>query len=68
MVVNGQVFDAMGYELDGTTNQDPILGIIVINPTFDSVAEVKQANQDFDAEFSYTGGGLAELFHQVRHQ
>ncbi len=59
MVVNGQVFSAMGYELDGTTNQDPILGIIVINPTFDSVAEVKQANQDFDAEFSYTGGGIA---------
>ena len=59
MVVNGQVFDAMGYELDGTTNQDPILGIIVINPTFDSVAEVRQANQDFDAEFSYTGAGLA---------
>jgi len=59
MVVNGQVFDAMGYELDGTTNQDPILGIIVINPTFDSVSEVKQANQDFDAEFSYTGAGLA---------
>jgi hypothetical protein len=49
----------MGYELDGTTNQDPILGIIVINPTFDSVAEVKQANQNFDAEFSYTGGGIA---------
>jgi len=59
MVVNGQVFSAMGYELDGTTNQDPILGIIVINPTFDSVAEVKQANQDFDAEFEYTGGGNA---------
>ncbi len=32
MVVNGQIFSAMGYELDGTTNQDPILGIIVINP------------------------------------
>jgi len=59
MVVNGQVFDAMGYELDGTTNQDPILGIIVINPVFDSVNEVKQANQNFDAEFSYTGGGMA---------
>jgi len=59
MVVNGQVFSAMGYELDGTTNQDPILGIIVINPNFDSVSEVKQANQDFDAEFSYVGGGLA---------
>ena len=59
MVVNGQLFSAMGYELDGTTNQDPILGIIVINPNFDSVSEVKQANQNFDAEFSYVGGGLA---------
>jgi Carboxypeptidase regulatory-like domain len=59
MVVNGQLFSAMGYELDGTTNQDPILGIIVINPTFDSVEEVKQANQNFDAEFSYVGGGIA---------
>ena len=59
MVVNGQLFSAMGYELDGTTNQDPILGIIVINPTFDSVSEVKQANQTFDAEFSYVGGGIA---------
>src|SRR5450759_3392586 len=58
MVVNGQLFSAMGYELDGTTNQDPILGIIVINPTFDSVAEMKQANQNFDAEFSYVGGGM----------
>jgi hypothetical protein len=59
MISNGQMFSAMGYELDGTTNQDPILGIIVINPTFDSVAEVKQAVQDFDAEFEYTGGGVA---------
>jgi hypothetical protein len=59
MISNGQVFDTMGYELDGTTNQDPILGIIVINPTFDSIAEVKQSVQDFDAEFEYTGGGVA---------
>jgi len=59
MVVSGQLFSAMGYELDGTTNQDPILGIIVINPTFDSVSEVKQAIQNFDAEFSYVGGGVA---------
>ena len=44
MIVNGQLFDSMGYELDGTTNQDPILGIIVINPTFDSVQEVNHFN------------------------
>jgi hypothetical protein len=59
MVTNGQLFDSMGYELDGTTNQDPILGIIVINPNFDSLAEMKQASQNFDAEFEYVGGGTA---------
>ena len=59
MVQDGQLFSAMGYELDGTTNQDPILGIIVINPTFDSIAEVKQSTQNFDAEFEYVGGGVA---------
>ncbi len=57
MIISGQLFSAMGYELDGTTNQDPILGIIVINPTFDSISESKQALQNFDAEFSYVGGG-----------
>jgi outer membrane receptor protein involved in Fe transport len=56
--VNGQLFDSTGYYLDGTINQDPILGIIVINPTFDSVNEVKQSSQDYDAEFGYTGAGL----------
>ena len=59
MVVNGQNFSQMGYELDGTTNQDPILGIIVINPNIDSLAEMKQALQNFDAEFNFVGGGIA---------
>jgi hypothetical protein len=57
-MVNGRYFDSTGYELDGTVNQDPILGIIVVNPTMDSVSEVKQANQDYDSEFSYMGAGL----------
>ena len=39
------------YTLDGTDNQDPILGIIVINPNSDSMAEAKIATQNFDAEF-----------------
>ncbi len=56
--VNGQPFYATGYYLDGTVNQDPILGIIVINPTFDSVSEIKQANQDYDAEFDTFSAGL----------
>src|SRR5271165_5886155 len=58
MTVDGQLFSAMGYELDGTTNQDPILGIIVINPTMDSLGEIKQTLQNFDAEFSAVGGGV----------
>jgi hypothetical protein len=56
--VNGLPFYMTGYYLDGTVNQDPILGIIVINPTFDSVNEVKQANQDYDAEFDSFAAGL----------
>jgi hypothetical protein len=59
MVVDGQLFSQMGYELDGTTNQDPILGIIVINPNIESLSEVKQAVQNFDAEFHMVGGGVA---------
>ena len=49
--VDGQAFGGVGFELDGTDNQDAILGIIVINPTLDSVSEVKIATQNFDAEF-----------------
>ncbi len=58
LIANGQLFDSIGYELDGTTDQDPILGIIIINPNLDAVNEVKQAEQNFDAEFSYVGGGV----------
>ena len=55
---DGLPFYMTGYYLDGTVNQDPILGIIVINPTFDSVAEVKQSGQAFDAEFDSFAAGL----------
>ncbi|MBV9154812.1 MAG: TonB-dependent receptor [Acidobacteriaceae bacterium] len=56
--VNGQPFYATGYYLDGTVNQDPILGIIVVNPTFDSINEAKQSNQSYDAEFDTFSAGL----------
>ncbi len=48
--VNGQHFSGTNFELDGTDNQDAILGIIVVNPNLDAVAEAKIALQDFDAE------------------
>jgi hypothetical protein len=48
--VDGQAFGGTAFELDGTDNQDPILGIIVINPTLDSVTETKITTQNYDAE------------------
>ena len=35
--VNGQHFSGTAFELDGTDNQDPILGIIVVNPNLDAI-------------------------------
>jgi hypothetical protein len=49
--IDGQAFGGVNYTLDGTDNQDAILGIIVINPNSDSMSETKLATQNFDAEF-----------------
>jgi hypothetical protein len=48
--VNGQHFSGTAFELDGTDNQDPILGIIVVNPNLEAVTETKITLQNFDAE------------------
>ncbi len=56
--VNGQHFSGTAYELDGTDNQDPILGIIVINPTLESVTETKITSQNYDAEFGRAIAGV----------
>jgi hypothetical protein len=49
--VDGQAFGGVNYTLDGTDNQDAILGIIVINPNSDSMSDAKITTQNFDAEF-----------------
>src|SRR5438874_2400723 len=51
ILTNGQHFAGTAFELDGTDNQDPILGIIVINPNLDSINEVKITSQDYEAVF-----------------
>ncbi|PYY24592.1 MAG: hypothetical protein DMG62_03280 [Acidobacteria bacterium] len=56
--VNGQHFSGTAFGLDGTDNQDPILGIIVINPTLESVTETKIASQNYDAEFGKAVAGV----------
>jgi outer membrane receptor protein involved in Fe transport len=59
--VNGQHFSGTGYQLDGTENRDPILGIIVINPTFESIAETKITSQNYDAEFGQATAGVVSV-------
>ena len=60
-IVNGQAFSGTGYQLDGTDNRDPILGIIVINPTFESVGETKITTQNYDAEFGQAIAGVVSV-------
>src|SRR5262245_36175464 len=54
--VDGQHFSGTDYQLDGTQNRDPILGIIVINSPLESVQEMKITSQNYDAEFGATAG------------
>src|SRR6266852_1501290 len=59
--VNGQHFSGTNFELDGTDNQDPILGIIVVNPNLDAIAETKIALQDYDAEAGKATSGIIRV-------
>ena len=56
--VNGQHFSGTAFQLDGTDNRDPILGIIVVNPTLESVTETKVTTQNYDAEFGQATAGV----------
>ena len=56
--VDGQNFSGTGYNLDGTDNQDPILGIIIVNPSLDTVTETKMATANYDAEFGKATAGI----------
>ncbi len=60
-MVNGQHFSGTGYQLDGTENRDPILGIIVINPNFDAIQESKITSQNYDAEFGQATAGVVSV-------
>lgn len=60
-MVNGQSFSGTGFQLDGTENRDPILGIIVINPNFESIGETKITSQNYDAEFGQAIAGVASV-------
>lgn len=56
--VNGSNYGSLGYFLDGTDNREPIDGIIVVNPTLDSISESQIDTENFPAEF---GGAIAGI-------
>jgi len=60
-MVNGQNFSGTGYQLDGTDNRDPVLGIIVINPNFEAIGESKITSQNYDAEFGQATAGVVSV-------
>ena len=59
--VNGQHFSGTGYQLDGTENRDPLLGIIVINPNLEAIGEAKITSQNYDAEFGQATAGVVSV-------
>jgi len=61
IMVNGQHFSGTGYQLDGTENRDPILGIIVVNPNFEAIGETKITSQNYDAEFGQAIAGVVSV-------
>jgi Carboxypeptidase regulatory-like domain/TonB dependent receptor len=58
-VVNGQSFAGSSHLLDGTDNHDALLGLIVVNPTLESVTEAKVTTANYDAEFGATAGVIS---------
>src|SRR5271165_245324 len=58
IMVQGQHFSGTGFQLDGTDNQDPILGIIVINPNLDAITQTTVGSQFYDAEQGKAVAGL----------
>lgn len=60
-MLNGQHFSGTGYQLDGTENRDPILGLIVINPNFEAIGEAKITSQNYDAEFGQALAGIVSV-------
>ena len=60
-MVNGQHFSGTAFQLDGTENRDPILGLIVVNPNFEAIGEIKITSQNYDAEFGQAIAGVASV-------
>jgi len=55
---NGMNYGTIGWLLDGTDNREPVLGIIVVNPTIDSLSNMETITSNYPAEFGGAVGGF----------
>ena len=55
---NGSNYGSLGWLLDGTDNREPVDGIVVINPTLDSLSDMRIITEDPAAEFGGATGGF----------
>jgi TonB dependent receptor-like, beta-barrel len=58
---NGQLFSGTNFMIDGMDDNDPVLGIITINPPIDSVQGFNATTSNFDPEFSQAGGVVVQV-------
>jgi len=61
ITTNGQLFGMNNFMIDGADNNDPVLGIIMINSAIDSVQEFKLTSANYDAEFAQAGGSVIQV-------
>ena len=59
--LSGQHFSGTSVTLDGTVDRDPLEGIVVLNPSLDSVSELKITTQNYGAEFGPATGGIVSI-------
>jgi hypothetical protein len=59
--INGQHFSGSAFQIDGTEDRDPLEGIVVINPTMDSVREMKVTTEGYNAEFGQATAGVITI-------
>lgn len=59
--LSGQHFSGTSVTIDGTVDRDPLQAIVVLNPSLDSVSELKITTQNYGAEFGPATGGILSV-------
>lgn len=58
---NGQEFSGTNYLFDGMNNNDAVLGIVMVNPPLDSIADTTIATSNYEPEFTQAGGAVVRV-------